>query len=404
MALHAAARRVMLSALVCIVNAAPLSSFSSPVNVLVVYSSDQFDQNKAVAERIAAGASASGATVKTLEVAAANYKRDVFEFADAVIIGSGVYNGNTDPQILSFINTFDFMDDLSSKVGASFSTGGGAAAGLQPVLEQIDRGLQTFRFIVVGGTSWMNSEGTGVLTGSANWSMPETTSALAFAEGGRVVKVAAALKASTPPTPNTTNTTGPPGWGDTWKAQVSANLTQVGYDAGLVIVNFTAQCQSDPSQQKMRTVYGDFYTVLTLCNLKKEFTIAPASRGGGCTSRTIGIDVSDRICKACGCPFCVRDTNGTFSHGEDAASSTVWNAAEKRVVAGESVNVWTGRASSQGSESAFDLETTVAYNADGKPLFVNVSHPLWVQTAARIDHFTNDIDQNEFTIPDECFK
>ena len=60
----------------------------------------------------------------------------------------------------------------------------------------------------------------------------------------------------------------------------------------------------------MRTTFGDFYTVLTRCDLGVEYTIAPPSRGAGCTSRSIGRDTDERICLACGCPFCVRDTNG----------------------------------------------------------------------------------------------
>ena len=85
-------------------------------------------------------------------MAAANYKRDVL-WADGVILGSGVYNGNASPDLLSFINSFDFMDDLSGKVGSSFATGGGAASGLEPTLEQITRGLSVFRFVITVGES-----------------------------------------------------------------------------------------------------------------------------------------------------------------------------------------------------------------------------------------------------------
>lgn len=40
------------------------------------------------------------------EIAYGNYERDVAQWADAVILGSGVYNGNADPRVLTFINTF----------------------------------------------------------------------------------------------------------------------------------------------------------------------------------------------------------------------------------------------------------------------------------------------------------
>ena len=54
---------------------------------------------------------------------------------------------------------------------------------------------------------------------------------------------------------------GPPSFGPSWAATVSANMTQVGYDAGLVIVQFSQHCGGDPFAQKQKTVYGDFYTV-----------------------------------------------------------------------------------------------------------------------------------------------
>jgi len=322
-----------------------------------------------------------------------------------VILGSGVFNGNAAPELLEFINSFDFMDDLSMKVGASFASGGDAASGVQPVLEQINRGLSIFRMIITGGESWRNGEGTGVVANGTTPIQPGSfEEALAMGEGQRVATVAAALKESGGGSPSS-SVDAPPGWGETWKAVVSANLTQVGYDAGLVLVNFTAQCGSDPSVQKMKTVYGDFYTVLTRCDLGKEFTIAPASRGSGCTSREIGVDSPARICEACGCPFCVRDTNGTFSHGETSGSTTQWQSKEPKMINGVDVMVWTGRAESSTGGESFDLETSIAYSTtDMTPMFVNVSHPLWVETSAQLDQFSNSIETADFDIPDSCFK
>ena len=192
----------------------------------------------------------------------------------------------------------------------------------------------------------------------------------------------------------------PPSFGELFSAEISANMTQVGYDAGLVIVNFTASCPSDPTAQKMKTVYGDFYTVLTRCDLGKEYTIAPASRGGACVARTIGKDVNARICSACGCPFCVRDTNGTYTTGEVAGqkTKTVWQTPVRTFLDGRNLLVYKGRAQGSGS---FDLETTVAFDSDsGFPVAVNVSHPLWITTAAKIDGFTRDVDEfSAFAIP-----
>ena len=71
--------------------------------------------------------------------------------------------------------------------------------------------------------------------------------------------------------------------------------------------------------------------------------------------------------------------------------------------------VWTGRAeSSTDANESFDLETSVAYTTTASgamvPAFVNVSHPLWVQTAARIDHFTNQVDPTAWDVPQACYR
>jgi len=105
-----------------------------------------------------------------------------------------------------------------------------------------------------------------VTNGSASF-VDDFTLALARAQGQRVASVASKLRETEGPSNSSSQ---PPAWGETWKATVSANLTQVGFDAGMVIVNFTSSC-SDPLQQKMKTIYGDFYTVLTRCDLGMEY-------------------------------------------------------------------------------------------------------------------------------------
>eukprot|EP00404_Azadinium_spinosum_P000849 CAMPEP_0180415716 /NCGR_PEP_ID=MMETSP1036_2-20121128/70_1 /TAXON_ID=632150 /ORGANISM="Azadinium spinosum, Strain 3D9" /LENGTH=603 /DNA_ID=CAMNT_0022420541 /DNA_START=70 /DNA_END=1882 /DNA_ORIENTATION=- len=369
--------------------------------ILVVYVNDMYDQTKQLATAVAEGAESSGATVRCLEVADANYTG----VGDGIVLGSGVYNGNVAPSLLDFINSFDFQDDLSSKVGGSFATAGAVAAGLESVLSSLNRGMRIFGIVTVGGKSWKSAEGTAAVTnGSAAFASGSEELALARDQGARIAELAASLRATTTPTP-APGAGSPPSWGENWSAAVSANLTQMGYDAGLVIVNFSGQCGADPSLQKMRTVYGDFDTVLTRCDLGREFIIAPPSRGGGCTSRSIGQDVDARICEACSCPFCVRDTNGTFAHGK-LPSTTEWSKPVRKQIGGADVLLWSGVARSSGQGETFPLQTSIAYAAADAttPLFVNVSHPLWVQTAARIDNFSRSIPPGIFDIPQGCFK
>jgi len=384
-------------------------AFRKP-NVLIVYADDAFDQTKQVAEQVANGSQSAGANTRILKVEMANYKHDVYEWADAVVLGSGVYNGNAAPSLLAFVNSFDFHDRLLNMVGGSFATGGSAVSGLEPVLQQLSRSLRTFGMVTVGGTSWRNAHGTGAVT---SYNKPISNDCPCFEQardqGRRTAQLAATLMESAPPSPGPSPqpvSDGPAPWGENFTAQIAANFTQVGYDAGIVIVNFTSHC-STPSTQKMRTVYGDFDTVITRCDLGREFIINPPSRGGKCMPRVIGRDVDKRICEACGCPFCVRDTQGTFTHGEDYPSQTVWNSKERTEIFGHDVYVWKGVAVSSVKEGqSYALSTSIAYLAADPsiPVYVNVTHPLWTQTQATVDHFTHEIDEHDFDIPDACFR
>merc|ERR1712187_1062376 len=87
-------------------------------------------------------------------------------------------------------------------------------------------------------------------------------------------------------------------------------------------------------------------------------------------------------------------------------SQTVWSRKERTSIFGRDVIVWSGDAVSSGSQAQFALNTSIAYSAaDGvTPAFVNITHPLWTQTAARIDNFSRHIDPHAFDIPTGCFK
>lgn len=376
-------------------------ALASSQNVLVVYTGDSADSTLSVARAFAAGASRAGASTKLALASEAAYD-DVRDWADVVALGSGVINGNADPTLLEFLRYWSFADDLSGKVGASFATGGGAAAGLQPVVEELNRALLTFRLVVVGGDDWRASEGAAGVVGSRGWN---GTLERAGGQGHRAATVAAALARGRKPDKPANGSAAPPSFGDAWAGAVSANMTSAGYDAGLVIVNFTSAC-GDPAQQKMKTVYGDFYTVLTRCDLGLEFTIAPASRGGDCASRKIGVDVDARICSACGCPFCVRDTNGSYAHPDASAglADVLWDAPRAFAREGRRFTAHAGVAVAVGGSDDYSLKYDLAFDDDGHPAFVNISHPLWISTAARVDGFTRDVAGDAFDIPRGCFK
>lgn len=84
----------------------PCRSNNVPINVLVVYTADSKDATKTMAQSIAVGARAAGATVQLALAGEAKFA-DVRD-ADAIALGSGVYNGNVQPDLLEFVDSWDF--------------------------------------------------------------------------------------------------------------------------------------------------------------------------------------------------------------------------------------------------------------------------------------------------------
>lgn len=169
----------------------------TPTRVLVIYAADEYNQIKILADAVAEGAASIGAETKVMEVSSANYKRDVFGWADGVVLGSGVFNGNAAPRLLDFLNSFDFMDNLQTKVGGAIATGGSAAAGLQMVMDSLNRGMKTFGMVTIGGRNWRNSDGVvGLTTADASLDDPKHTLSLARDQGSRIAQLATSLRHS----------------------------------------------------------------------------------------------------------------------------------------------------------------------------------------------------------------
>jgi NAD(P)H dehydrogenase (quinone) len=151
------ARKIMarLSAIILLFPLFVLGEGSSQerVNVLIVYHSVQ-GHTRAMAEAVAKGArSVEGMTVKLLQVAEATTV-DVMA-ADAIIVGSPVYNANVAPPVQSFINSWPFEGaPLRDKIGAAFVTAGGISAGEELAQMSILHSMLIFGMIVAGGPDW----------------------------------------------------------------------------------------------------------------------------------------------------------------------------------------------------------------------------------------------------------
>lgn len=106
--------------------------------------------------------------------------------SDAIILGSGDYNGNPEPDMIDFLdNTLgagmkSSMDKIKTMPFGIFATSAGYSTGVQEVLNSMARALMTFGAIYVGGGSWHNSQGIAGMTeksssGGWDWANSTTT-------------------------------------------------------------------------------------------------------------------------------------------------------------------------------------------------------------------------------------
>lgn len=118
-----------------------------------------------MAHAVADGASSvGGVTVwvrKTDEVT----EKELLE-ADAIIVGSPVYNANVSPEVSRFIASWPFEGQpLKNKIGGAFVTGGGISAGEEIVQMNILQSMLVFGMIVAGGPEWTQPFGASAITG-----------------------------------------------------------------------------------------------------------------------------------------------------------------------------------------------------------------------------------------------
>lgn len=145
-----------------------LLGLSSPViaqtNILIVYHSET-GNTKSLAEAVAKGAkSIDDVNVKLISVDEA--EEDHLLRADAIIVGSPVYNANVTPEISSFIASWPFEGQpLKNKVGAAFVTAGGMSAGEEIVQMNILQSMLIFGMVIAGGPDWTQPFGASAITG-----------------------------------------------------------------------------------------------------------------------------------------------------------------------------------------------------------------------------------------------
>lgn len=143
----------------------------SQVNILVVYWS-KTGHTKAMAAMVAEGALLEGQTqVRLLEVGKAT-SNDVL-WADAIIVGSPVYNANIAAPVMEFMSSWPFEGEpLKNKVGAAFVTAGGISAGEELAQMNILQSMLIFGMIVVGGPDWKQPFGASAIVHEEPFQLP----------------------------------------------------------------------------------------------------------------------------------------------------------------------------------------------------------------------------------------
>ncbi|GMQ25933.1 hypothetical protein Aoki45_26150 [Algoriphagus sp. oki45] len=170
-----------------------LQAFSqNQPTVLITYFS-QSGNTKILAEAVAEGAkSVEGIEVKLLAIEEVN-PVELLE-AEAIIVGSPVYNGNPAPPVLEFINSWPFENrPLMDKLGAAFVTGGGISIGEEGVMIDILRAMLIHGMIVMGGEEVEAAFGASAITGEGpfeNEKMDDIFLRKGFGLGKRVAEKA----------------------------------------------------------------------------------------------------------------------------------------------------------------------------------------------------------------------
>lgn len=132
--------------------------------VLIVYHSET-GNTETMAQSVQEGAlSVDGVqvVVKTVEEASTQNLLD----ADAIIVGSPVYNANVSPPVSEFLSSWPFEGQpLKGKIGAAFVTAGGVSSGEELTQMNILQSMLIFGMLVMGGPDWSTPFGASAIRG-----------------------------------------------------------------------------------------------------------------------------------------------------------------------------------------------------------------------------------------------
>jgi NAD(P)H dehydrogenase (quinone) len=142
----------------------PATFLTAQPVVLVVYQSET-GNTRQMANAVAEGAGSVDGIEVRIQTVEETSEKDLLD-ADAIILGSPVYNANVSPVVSEFIASWPFEGaPLRNKIGAAFVTGGGISAGEEIVQMNIIQSMLIFGMIIVGGPDWTQPFGASAITG-----------------------------------------------------------------------------------------------------------------------------------------------------------------------------------------------------------------------------------------------
>ena len=165
-------------------------------NILITYHS-KTAHTQSLAEEVAKGSSSvPGVQVKLKSIQQTTTK-DLLD-ADAIIIGSPVYNANLAPEVVKFISEWPFEGNpLKDKIGAAFVTAGGISAGEELAQVNLLHSMLIFGMIVVGGEDWTSAFGASAITNESVFKTEKLDTIFlqkGFTLGKRIATIAKKMK------------------------------------------------------------------------------------------------------------------------------------------------------------------------------------------------------------------
>lgn len=158
----------------------------------VLVSFDSVDgHTKTLAEWVAEGVRAEPDVVLRFKEVKETTHEDLV-WADAIIVGSPVYNAGLTKDAGTFLAEWPFDNSpLKNRVGGAFVSAQGASAGAENTLFDILKTMMIFRMLLVGGEDWRSGFGATYILDGANEKTQGFTRRSAQSLGSRVTRLAA---------------------------------------------------------------------------------------------------------------------------------------------------------------------------------------------------------------------